>query len=285
MDLPAGRDTVLVALDLGTTAIKAVALRGSAVLASVTDDGDDVTSVARRVLEQMTARAGVAAAALRWVAATGTRLVRVEEGRLGLPIRRVDEFQAIGRGGLHLSGLSRALVASMGTGTAFVAAEGAAARHLGGTALGGGTLQGLGQRILGTADVEAIAASAASGDLHRVDLMVADIAGGAIGELAPELTAANFGKLGSEARDADLALGLLNLVVQNVALMAAFVARNARLGDVVLTGKLALLPQAEGIAGRVAKLTGIRFLIPGGADYATAVGAGLCAGGEAAPGP
>ena len=47
----------------------------------------------------------------------------------GVPVRPVDEFTAIAVGALRLTGLPRALVASVGTGTAFVMAEsGAAAR-------------------------------------------------------------------------------------------------------------------------------------------------------------
>ena len=278
------RGTTVIALDFGTTAIKAVALRGGALTGSATAGGEDAVGAAREALEELLSRAGLTADEPRWIAATGTRLGSVEEKRLGLPLRKVDEFQAIGRGGLQLSGLPRALVVSMGTGTAFVAAERGLARHLGGTALGGGTLQGLGQRILGTGEVGAIAAMAASGSLGRVDLTVADIAAGAISDLAPDLTAANFGKLDPGAAEADLALGLVNLVVQNIALMASFVARGVALHDIVLVGRLALLPQTAGMVGRVGDLTGNDFVIPEGGDYATAIGAALSASDEWSPG-
>ena len=53
----------------------------------------------------------------------------------------------------------------------------------------------------------------------------------------------------------------------------------------MLIGKLALLPQASEIAGRVEDLTGIRFTIAETPDYATAIGAALCAGEESGDAP
>ena len=65
----------------------------------------------------------------------------------GLPVRQVPEFSAIAAGALAFSGLARALVASVGTGTAFVmAARGEPARHLGGSGVGGGHGRSMGRR-------------------------------------------------------------------------------------------------------------------------------------------
>ena len=65
----------------------------------------------------------------------------------GIPTIRVEEFSAIGRGGLWLTGLDEAIIVSMGTGTAFVHANGNSYRHLGGSGVGGGTLIGLGRKL------------------------------------------------------------------------------------------------------------------------------------------
>ena len=49
----------------------------------------------------------------------------------GIPTEKVDEFAAVGTGGLALSGQEKAVVISMGTGTAFIWAEkGGEIRHL-----------------------------------------------------------------------------------------------------------------------------------------------------------
>ena len=59
----------------------------------------------------------------------------------GIPTEQVEEFTAVGVGGLALSGVEKAVVVSMGTGTAFVWAQrGGEVRHLCGSGVGGGTL-------------------------------------------------------------------------------------------------------------------------------------------------
>ena len=47
-----------------------------------------------------------------------------------IPTGKVDEFRAIGMGGLKLSGLTNAIIVSMGTGTAFVKADSTRARGI-----------------------------------------------------------------------------------------------------------------------------------------------------------
>ncbi|NJK46699.1 MAG: hypothetical protein HC933_22800, partial [Pleurocapsa sp. SU_196_0] len=58
----------------------------------------------------------------------------------GVPIVKVSEADAVGRGGLKMSGLEAALVVSAGTGTAMIAARGTTCAHVTGSAVGGGTL-------------------------------------------------------------------------------------------------------------------------------------------------
>ena len=86
------------------------------------------------------------------VAVTGGRYRSLPEQAGLLPLVKINEVQAIGAGGLHLARLEQALVVSAGSGTAMVAARGTSAAHVTGSAVGGGTLQGLAQQILGTHD-------------------------------------------------------------------------------------------------------------------------------------
>ena len=88
---------------------------------------------------------------------------------------------------------------SLGTGTAIVSVNKTEIRHVSGTGVGGGTLLGLAKHMLGVSGLDTLEAMADRGDLHRVDLSVRDIAGGPIGDLPPGTTAANFGKIGSDA--------------------------------------------------------------------------------------
>jgi type II pantothenate kinase len=93
---------------------------------------------------------------------------------------------------------------------------------LGGTALGGGTLMGLGGLLLGGASFEEIIALAARGDRRRVDLLVSDIYRPGEIALAGDATAANFGKpavhRGPPAPE-DLANAIMGMLGENVALI------------------------------------------------------------------
>ena len=73
-------------------------------------------------------------------ALTGVGASDVADNFLGAPVTRFSEFECFGRGGQYLSGHNKALVVSMGTGTAFVSAAGDTYIHLGGSGVGGGAL-------------------------------------------------------------------------------------------------------------------------------------------------
>lgn len=164
----------------------------------------------------------------------------------------------------------------MGTGTALVHASGDKIEYLGGTGVGGGTLIGLAKKMLGVQNVEIISALAAEGDLERVDLRIGDITDR---ELSPtlvmETTAANFGKVSDIATNGDLALGILNLVFETIAMVSIFAARSHGLRDVILTGNLSTIPQAGPLFDKTGGMFGFNFRMPVHAQYATVIGAAL----------
>ena len=67
---------------------------------------------------------------------TGVGATFIEENIFDIPTYKVGEFLAIGMGGLFLSRLKRAIIVSMGTGTAYVMADNDKAYHIGGTGVG-----------------------------------------------------------------------------------------------------------------------------------------------------
>lgn len=206
---------------------------------------------------------------------TGVGSTFIEEKIFGIPTYKVDEFLAIGMGGLFLSKLERAIIVSMGTGTAYVMANKDKAYHLGGTGVGGGTLLGLSSRMLNIRNFNDIIDMAKGGDLRHVDLTIADISHNNVGELTGDATASNFGKMIDRATNADIALGIINLVFQTIGMMAVFASRNEKVKDVVLTGNLANVPQARKIFDELTKLFGVDFHIPDHAEFATAAGAAM----------
>ncbi len=206
---------------------------------------------------------------------TGVGSFNVREKIFGIPTGRVDEFVCIGMGGLFLSNIANAVIVSMGTGTAFVKAENGNVRHLGGTGVGGGTLLGLSNRMLNIRHFNDLVEMAKDGDLSNVDLFVKDIAGDLIVGLPPETTASNFGKISDLATKPDIALGIVNLVFQTIGVLSIFAARIDGTRDIVLTGNLTNVPQAQDVFNGLTRLYSIRFHIPAHAEYATAAGAAI----------
>ena len=190
----------------------------------------------------------------------------------GLPLYGVSEIDALGAGGCRLSGLNRALVVNLGTGSTFVEADNGKYTHLGGTGLGGGSIRGLGRRMLNVSDPEALAALAMQGDLRMVDICIGDLMEGSDG-LPPDMTAANLAKFEPDATDADWAAGILNLVLQGVGTMAQLICDMKGISDVVFVGGLAQQPAAKKIFDVFTRLYKPDFRTTENSLYATALGA------------
>ena len=65
--------------------------------------------------------------------------------------------------------------------------------HLGGIAVGGGMLEGLGSLLFKNAQGQEINEFATQGSREKLDLLIGDVVN-KIGTLSPEITAVNFGK-------------------------------------------------------------------------------------------
>ncbi|NMA66071.1 MAG: type II pantothenate kinase [Clostridiaceae bacterium] len=206
---------------------------------------------------------------------TGVGSTFINEKIFGIPTYKVSEFNAIGLGGLYLSQLKRAVIVSMGTGTAYVMADNGKVSHLGGTGVGGGTLLGLANLTLNIRNFDDIVELAKDGDLRHVDLSIGDISHDEITGMPPDTTASNFGKIIDRASKADIALGILNLVFQSIGMMAVFASRNEKTNDVVLTGNLTIVPQAREVFRSLTELHKVNFHMPENAEYATAAGAAI----------
>ena len=206
---------------------------------------------------------------------TGVGAALVEGDIYGIRTERIDEFVAIGNGGLALSGKEEALVVSLGTGTAFVRAGRLGCVHIGGSGVGGGTLAGLSWHIFHENDHGAMARLAEQGDLSKVDLMISDICTNEVGTLPSHITASNFGKITSAASKEDIAMGLVNMVFQTVGMLSVFALKNDKVKDVVLTGSLANMSLAPKIMSVVEEISDVKFFIPENATFATAIGAAL----------
>ncbi|HBQ65171.1 MAG TPA: type II pantothenate kinase [Clostridiales bacterium] len=209
------------------------------------------------------------------VMVTGVGASYIKDRIYSIPTGKVDEFRAIGRGGLFLSNRDKAIVVSMGTGTACVYADQTDVRHMGGTGIGGGTLLGLSNRMLNVRNFDDIINTAEGGNLTHVDLNIGDITRDILVGLPPETTASNFGKISDLASKADIAMGIINLVFQTIGMIAVFASKADRVNQIVLTGTLSSVPQARAIFDGISRLYHVDFIIPEDAEYATAAGAAL----------
>ena len=195
----------------------------------------------------------------------------------GLPSEPIAEFKSIGLGGLYLSGLDRAIIASCGTGTALVYAEdGKDPLYLGGTGVGGGTLVGLSKKMLGMDNVDHISDLAKGGSLDRVDLKIKDITKtDIVPGFSDIMTASNFGQVSDLATRADIARGIVNMVFETIGMISIFAARNYGIRDVVLTGNLSRVPQAESVFATLNRMFDMNFSIPENSAFGTVIGAAL----------
>ncbi len=214
------------------------------------------------------------------VGTTGGKHRELPDHVHGVPLVKVGEAAAVGRGGLALSALEKALVVSAGTGTAMYAARGSSFTHVTGSAVGGGTLLGLSKFLLGTADPLEVASLAAQGDPSQVDSTLQDVLGGGIGHLPFDATAVNLGRLASLEtlpRREDLAAGLVTLVAQVMSVIALNAAQAQGLERIVFIGHLMDLEPIRAAVKRVWGFYGVPQppIIPDSRGYATALGAAL----------
>jgi len=240
------------------------------------------------------ASGGVALDALPYLAVTGGRH-RVLPERLGATaVVKVNEVQAIGRGGqalLQLEGDARTIpvmVASCGSGTALIKAEGDRYAHVSGSAVGGGTMLGLARLLLATMDPLEIERLAVQGDRNGADLSLADVITGPIGSLPADATAVNFGRLGrasfhGEVSRADLAAALVNLIAQTIALITINASRAHQCAQVVLIGHMLDMSSFRTVVALVGQYYAAELQVVERPGYATAIGA-LLLGAQASTG-
>ena len=212
------------------------------------------------------------------VVMTGVGSSYVKRDLYGLDCERVAEFDCIGRGGLYLSGFKNALVVSMGTGTALVHAnDDGSMKYLGGTGVGGGTLMGLSKLLINAESIEHIAEYADGGNLENVDLRIKDMtASDSLSDLARDLTAANFGKVSDVAEKSDIALGVMNMVFETVAMVSVFAARSVGVKDIILTGNVTQFEYCKRKFDEINGLNyGVKFILPRRSRFATVIGAAL----------
>jgi type II pantothenate kinase len=193
-------------------------------------------------------------------------------------IKMVSEIDSLAHGALNQTKLDHALIASCGTGTAFIHASYGSARHIGGSGIGGGTIIGLSNLLYGLDNIEEIKKYALLGDTNNIDSLIEDITLKKTKLLKPTVTASNFGKVATGVKydKLDVSSGILNMVYQTIAMLSVYAARSVGENNVVLVGAMSESEYAKKVLIDVKALhEDINFFIPKDGIYACALGATL----------
>ncbi len=206
---------------------------------------------------------------------TGVGAGYINDDVYGLATTMVDEFIADGLGARYDVDLARMIVVSMGTGTSIVLCDGKNISRLGGLALGGGTLIGLSRVMLKTGNIEQILELARHGDLSNVDVKIGDISAHPVTSLSMDATASLFGNATADARQEDIALGIIWTVLQTIGSATILSSIGSGITDYVMIGNLSMLPQCRQLFPILEKMFDVHFHIPAHGEFSTAIGAAL----------
>ncbi len=269
---------IIVGIDVGGSTTKIVGFDGEKLLEPGLVKANDPIASVYGGFGKFTTDNNIPLSKIDKVMVTGVGSAFIGDNIYGIDTVHVNEFIANGKGGTYLSNIDEAIVVSMGTGTAYVYSNRKTGEyiHLGGTGVGGGTLVGLANKLIGVHSARQVAELALEGDLNNIDLMISDITENDISPtLQANATASNFGKVSDLATREDVALGLVNMVFETIAMMAIFSARMKNIKDIVLIGNLTALPQAETIFEKLKNMFGVNIIIPNNSAYGTVIGAAL----------
>ncbi|MCL2455964.1 MAG: pantothenate kinase [Defluviitaleaceae bacterium] len=266
---------MILGIDVGGSTTKIVGFENNRCVGMLKVAADDQITSAFGAFGKFCAEYGVRMGDIKKIMVTGIGASHIEKGMYDIPTTRVDEFIAIGIGGLKLAALSEAFIVSAGTGTALVRAGANGIAHLGGSGVGGGMLLNLCERFAGVHSFANIIEIAKDGNLSAIDLRLCDISKEKIGTLPPTATVSNFGNFSDNAKPADIVLGFMNMMFESIGMMAVFATLGSDVKDVVLIGALSDAAHAKTVFETLGKMHPVKFHIPEDAIYATAVGAAL----------
>ena len=275
---------MIIGIDIGSTTTKAVSIEDGKLIRKVKTKALDAVTAATGAFGKIVLENNIKISAVERIEITGAGASKIKDDIFGIPTGRVNEIEAIGIGGMFLSGMSNIIITNIGTGTVIIEAGERGISHFGGSGIGGGTILGLAKKLLPTAEFSGIMELAKTGRLNQVDLLLGDITDTGISFLNGESTAANFGKMLDTANHGDVALAIINMVYQVIGVLSVFAAKastaacTAKAGNtsrVIVTGNGSDNQIGQKVLAEISSLYGIEFIYPEYAEYTTAVGAGL----------
>jgi type II pantothenate kinase len=266
---------MIIGIDIGSTTTKAVSIEDGKLIKKIKTRAQDAVTAATGAFGKIVLENGINMDAVKRIKITGAGASKIKNDIFGIPTDKVNEIDAIGIGGMFLSGMSNIIITNIGTGTVIIEAGDGGIIHVGGTGIGGGTIWGLAKKLLPTVEFNGIMELAKTGNLNKVDLLLEDITDTGISFLNGESTAANFGKMLDTAGPGDVALAVINMVYQVIGVLSVFAAKAKNTGRVIVTGNGSRNQIGQKVLAVITAMYGIEFIYPEYAEYTTAVGAAL----------
>lgn len=243
-------------IDIGTTKMKAVIL-GDGGLVMEKYSYSDPRDRYKHILETYTPDD-------IYVTGSGARLLKGVAGYQ--PLNELECTAYI----VRYLGMEAGLVTNIGTGTSFTLLSEEGYKHLNGTGVGGGAFVGLGERMLGLTEPEAIESMALGGDLGEVNIVIDDIYPDGLSSLAGDVTVANFGKAGGSNQD--VALGIHSLITESIVSMVRALLFNSPVRDIVVCGGVTQNHLVKKLFAKYSALFGFRTTYLEVPSYGTALG-------------
>lgn len=268
---------MIIGIDIGSTTTKAVSIENGMVIKKIKTRALDAVTSATGAFGKMMLENNIPMNAIDNIIITGAGASKIKSNIFGIPTSKVDEFTAIGIGGMFQARRDNVIITNIGTGTVLIEAKKDKISHIGGSGVGGGTILGLSKKLLQSTTFNDIMDMAAAGSLNHVDLLLEDIIDTELSFLARDATAANFGKMLDSAKKEDLALAIINMVYQVIGMLSVFAARSKNSDRVLVTGSGGDNPIGQKILLEITRMYNINFEFPADAEYTTAIGAGLSA--------
>ena len=209
------------------------------------------------------------------IGVTGGKSADLPDRICDVPITKVNEIDAIGKGARSLYKISEesSLVVSSGTGTACVHIQNTATNHLGGISVGGGMLEGLSNLLVNIPHGVKINNFAEKGNRKTLDVMIGE-AVNEIGNLNAEITAANFAKARNESTNSieDISASLCNMVGEVIGTVAYLNELLVGSNKAYFLGRTSMLSEVKkGIDARLA-LAGIEGIYDDNRAFGNAIG-------------
>ena len=181
------------------------------------------TKINAGILKKILDKYEIDMSGVKKIGVTGGKSSDLDDSLDGVEIVKINEIEAIGLGAKKLYSIEDepTLVVSAGTGTACVHIQENNFNHLGGIAVGGGMLEGLGSLLFKNSNGLEINEFAKQGSRAELDLLIGDVVN-KIGNLSPEITAVNFGQAKNSSADTieNTAAALCNMIGEIIGTVA-----------------------------------------------------------------